>query len=89
MCVNFRNPDSGSSQMISAWRQYAVAPQIGDLIEILPEIKDERRDQSAWHEAVVRRYLGVTDNKIEVHVQLPGGRLRADEEADLRANGFS
>jgi hypothetical protein len=72
-------------------RSYAVAPQIDDLIEILPEIKDDSRDQSAWYEAVVRRYFGVsaTESAIEVHVQLPGGRLSKQEEKDLRAEGFS
>jgi hypothetical protein len=83
--------DSGGSQLLCMRRSYAVAPQIEDQIEIVPERRDEYRHISAWHERVEDRWLHVTENDvlIEVHVSPAGGRpLDAESLADLIEEGY-
>lgn len=88
--IGYSNRETGGSERLSRVVEVAVAPQFGDRIELLPAVHTPEKDVSAWHGDVTNRWLHTsTTPAVEVLVQMPRGALTADEEADLRAGGWS
>lgn len=78
ICVNYEC--DGVSQMLCRGDELAVAPIIGDFVEILPESED----CSTSHEQVERRY--VQTDSVEVHMRYRS--LSATDVEALIAAGF-
>jgi hypothetical protein len=88
VCVCYNNRAGGGSEMLTQVLEFAIPPAVHDMIEILPE--QDGGDISAWHSPVARRYIHRTEDvPLEVHVEMPRRELSADDEAQLRAGGYS
>lgn len=90
--IGYQNRDTGGSELLSKKIDYEIAPQIGDDIEVAPEVRREDGvlQFSSWHSTVNHRWIHTSNEvAIEVRCNSPRGKLDADDEAFLRKHGFS